>query len=90
METMATGKPIVCTKVHGNNDSVAPNMNGYLCEIDDFEAMEEYVIKLYRNKELRIEMGLYGRKMIENEYCTEAINFKLLNIYKELIDTGRK
>lgn len=90
MEAMATGKPIVCTNVRGNNDLVAPNMNGYLCEIDDFEAMAEYVIKLYRNKELRIEMGLYGRKMIENEYCTEAINFKLLNIYKGLIDNDLK
>ena len=39
MEAMGTGKPIVCTNVRGNNDLVVPNMNGYLCEIDDFEAM---------------------------------------------------
>ncbi len=46
------------------------------------EAMEEYVIKLYRNKGLRIEMGLYGRKMIENGYCTEAINFNYYPVIK--------
>src|SRR5699024_6893695 len=86
MEAMATGKPIVCTNVRGNDDLVVPNRNGYLCEIDDFEAMAKYVVNLYSNKELRLEMGLYGRKMIENEYCTDAINAKLLSIYGVLCD----
>lgn len=85
MEAMAEGKPIVCTKVRGNEDLVIPGENGYLCNVNDVEAMADYILQLSMDREKRMKMGAKSRRMIEGEYCTEVINEKLLCIYKKLL-----
>ncbi len=85
MEAMAEGKPIVCTKVRGNEDLVIQGENGYLCNVNDIEAMADYILQLNMDREKRIKMGAKSRSMIEEEYCTEVINEKLLQIYKKIL-----
>lgn len=86
MEAMAEGKPIVCTKVRGNEDLVIPGENGYLCRVDDVKTMTQNIMELYKNKKRRSEMGDKSRKIIEKEYSTNTINAKLLAIYESLCD----
>ena len=41
---------------------------GYLVSVDDYEMMAVYMLKLYRDKKLRNEIGLNGRKRVESFY----------------------
>ena len=53
--------------------------------MNDVEAMSDYILQLIMDREKRMKMGAKSRSMIEEEYCTEVINEKLLCIYKNLL-----
>lgn len=60
MEAMASGLPIICSDIRGNNDLVEDKVNGFLCNcnsIDDFrEAIERLIRIILKNKEKNIDM----------------------------------
>lgn len=89
MEAMAVGKPVIATRVRGNEDLVEEGYNGYLCALEDEKAMAEAMIRLYEDRELLAVMGENSRKKIA-EYGRECVNEKLYRVYEEMLgETGR-
>lgn len=68
LEAMAIGRPIITTNAPGCKECVEDSFNGYLVPIRSTHHLIEAMLKLAKNPELRIEMGLNSRKLAEKKY----------------------
>jgi glycosyltransferase involved in cell wall biosynthesis len=84
LQYMATGRPVVIAPVGMNNDLVQSGENGFLARSDD-----EWVAALERlatSRELRIRMGLAGRRTVEQGYSAEVVSTIFANAVRTTID----
>lgn len=85
IQYMACGLPVVASPVGVNTRIVEHGVNGFLAESQD--EWDHAFRTLIANPELRIQMGMAGRKKVEREYCLQVTAPRLLQI---IIDTIRK
>lgn len=88
MEAQATGLPVVSTDVGGVSEIVADGMSGYIVPPHDVQALTEKLERLIRNPETWPEMGLYGNKIVEENYNVRELNRKLVEEYYSLISSN--
>lgn len=62
IEAMAAGLPIVSSDVGGVSDIVKNEVNGFLFNKDDDEALEKILINYLNNKSLIENQGIYNKK----------------------------
>lgn len=85
MECMAAGKPVVASSVGGVPEIVIDGVNGYLVPPCDYEETARRIMDLLSDPEKAREMGLAGRKMIEEQLNMKSSVLKLMKIYEESI-----
>ena len=83
MEAMYSGLPDIVTDCRGNRDLIEDKENGYVIEVNDEEILYNRIMELYRNKDLRIEMGNKGIQMIK-DYEIENVIKELKEIYESI------
>jgi len=84
-EAMATALPLIFTY---NSGAVARDgVEGIQIPVRDVDALAAAIDRLYRDPELRHEMGRAGRKRAE-EYTWEAAGQRLLAAYREALRRG--
>jgi glycosyltransferase involved in cell wall biosynthesis len=83
-EAMATGKPVIATKVGGNVDQIIDGYNGFLVPPRDPEAIARRILELLENPEKAKEMGKKARQLAEEKFDIEIRVKKLVRLYKEL------
>lgn len=76
VESMLTKNPVVATKNRGHRELVRHGENGYLVNVDDVQAMYEYVKKLIEDEAHRTKMGEYAEQF--------AQEFRFVSVKKEL------
>ncbi len=64
VEAMATGKPVLTTRVGGIRDIIIHRNNGLLVEPHDIESMAEYIDELIRDKDFALRLGNEGKKSL--------------------------
>lgn len=89
MEAQAVGLPVVTTHVGSIYQVVVDGKSGFLVPEKDSDALAEKIYYLIKNPELRYEMGLYGRRHIENNYDVKRLNLQLDKIYRNLIQESK-
>jgi len=57
VEEMFCGLPVVASQNRGHKEIVMHGINGYLFPLNNKNLFQEYILKLYSNKELRFELG---------------------------------
>ncbi len=86
LEAMATGVPLVSTKVGMAPEIIKQNFNGFIAEIDNVDQIYHYALKIIEDKNLRKKIINNGLKVITS-YSWEKIAKKYYyKIYKELLD----
>lgn len=86
LEAMATGLPVVATRVGGNPEVVVDGSTGFLVPPKDPVCMAEKLFQLVRNRTLRDEMGIQGRRRVLEKFSlTETVR-----AYEELYYTVLK
>jgi len=68
IQYMASGLPVIASPVGVNRKIVKHGINGFLANTED--EWRQSINALMNDENLRYEMGLNGRKLIEEEYCT--------------------
>ncbi len=84
MEYMALSKPVIATDAGGTNELVQNNISGFLVN-NDKSVIVKHIINLLDNPNLRIEMGLKGRDIIENGFTIDEMGEGFLNFYKSVV-----
>ncbi len=89
LEAMAMGKPVIATDVGGNAEAVIHNETGIIIPPDDSDSLAEAILKLYRDPELRLEMGKKGRKRVEQEFPMEKMIKEHERLYEEIFSNKK-
>lgn len=86
-EAMAAGIPILTSNRGGNPEVIEEGKNGFI--IEAFENPNKYaseIIKLLDDKQLRDEIGRYGRELAEKKYGWDNVVHNLLRVYKSVVE----
>jgi glycosyltransferase involved in cell wall biosynthesis len=83
IEAMSLGKPVLC---YMREDLLRGNPRAKDCPIVSAnpDNLKENLIKLIKDKELRIELGKRGRKYIEKYHTKDYIGSQMDKIYRKL------
>ena len=81
LEALAVGKVILSTDIRGNNELVKDGENGYLFDINDDRALEDFISKLAScSEEFFRNASITSKKMFE-KYELNNVNKALIKVY---------
>ncbi len=81
---MAFSKPIIATGV--SDFFVKPNVNGYLIEPNNIEAMKNSLIELINDKEKRESFGNKSYEIVKEKSDITNYGKVIYNLYKEILN----
>ena len=81
---MASGKPVISTEVGAIPEIVDNDKTGIIVPPRDSKAFADAILKLVEDKEVRIKMGMEGRKKAERGYDWDTIVERYEMIYESL------
>jgi len=82
LQYYSVGVPVVCTPVGVNRDIVQDGVNGYWAENED--QWEGRLLKLIEDERLRREMGLKGRRIVEEGYSLKVNASRILDVIRNV------
>lgn len=88
LEAAAHSRPIVATDVPGCREIARHGHNAFLVPVDDPGPLAGALTVLARDPALRRRLGAAGRAMVENEFSSDLIGRKIVDLYDRLL--GRK
>lgn len=82
MEACSTGKPIICTRIHGCMELVREGMNGYTVPTHDGKALAAAMLKyISLSEEEKLKMSAAARSIAERDFSIESVIEK----YKKIV-----
>jgi glycosyltransferase involved in cell wall biosynthesis len=87
LEAMATGIPVIATRVGGNADLVEDDRTGRLVDAGDWNAMAEHIVAYASDSNRTARHGQAARKRAEQEFGLDAMVQNYVSLYDRL--TGR-
>lgn len=88
MEAMATGVPVVATRVGGITDIVSEGESGFTVPPEDPGLLANRIELLLRNPERRRSMGAEGRRLVERRFNSAANVPRMLGLMKRAVDAA--
>ena len=85
LECMAAKKPIVATNVGGIPEAVIDSVNGYLVQPKDPSSMAKAIIELIEKPDKARQMGMEGRRILEQNFSMHIITGKLNQLYESAL-----
>lgn len=88
LQYMALGVPTICSPVGVNSTIIKDGENGYLAD-GTVEWVEKLKLMLH-SPELRRNIGMAGRKTVEDEYSAKVIAPKVLEIFRSVATAAKR
>jgi sugar transferase (PEP-CTERM/EpsH1 system associated) len=85
LEAMASGLPVIATRVGGNPELVADGVTGMLYDPGDEGALEAAILRYVAEPRLRREHGLAARRRAIEHFSLEAMVERYGQLYEELL-----
>ena len=86
LEALASGLPVIATKVGAVTKLVFPNQTGILVRPREAKDLAAALISLIEDPELRVRLGQNGRSLVRNEYSSSVMSQRYLRLYEELLN----
>ena len=85
LEAMASGKPVVATRVGGNPEIVSDGVTGFLVPARDPEQMASKMLALLRNRRLAKQFGEEGRRTTYENFNLNKMADSYQKIYESAL-----
>jgi glycosyltransferase involved in cell wall biosynthesis len=85
LEAMACAVPVVSTNIGGPSETVLDGITGYLVPPRDSSALADWVIRLLESRTLRENMGLSGRRRVEEHFSLSLCVARVEQVYCDLL-----
>jgi glycosyltransferase involved in cell wall biosynthesis len=85
IEALATGRPVVATRVGGVPDVIREGEDGFLVEVGDVEALAERLARLASDPGLRARMGAGARTRVVARYSVDRLVDDVDRLYRALL-----
>jgi len=85
LEAMATGLPIVATRVGGNPELVKEGVNGRLIDAKDFKSLGNALSKMIDDSEATATMARASLRRIQEEFSWNKMVNNYLSVYDKLL-----
>lgn len=82
LEAMASGLPVIATRIAGNEELVLDGETGVLVPIESAEAVEEALRRLLADGSERQRLGRAGRERVEKDYAWQ----RAANLYQSILE----
>ena len=86
LEAMASGLPVVSTRVSGSNESVVESNAGIVVDVGQMEQLSEAIVRLAVKPELRLQMGKNARIAVIKKYSIGEITHRYETLYHGLLN----
>jgi glycosyltransferase involved in cell wall biosynthesis len=90
IEAMATGVPVIASKVGGMTGIVEVGKTGLLFKSGDAKALAEAIMLLLQNQQLRLSMGEASRQRVLNYFSWDKVTESLLVNYYRILEVTEK
>jgi len=88
IESQASSKIIIATKIGGALETIIDGKTGFLVDPFDHNELAEIIDKvLTMQKDKTDEMGIMGRKNVEDNFSNNLMCQKTIDIYKKIINS---
>ena len=84
LDAMASGKPVVATRVGGIPEVVRDGETGILVSPRDHDAMADAVVRLLKDERLRRRMGAAGESVANAHFSAERMVEETLEVYQRV------
>jgi glycosyltransferase involved in cell wall biosynthesis len=84
LEAMAAGLPVITTRVGGISDIVEDNVNGYLINPGDIEAMKNRLFLLLSHQDIRERFGKANKLKAKEFFDVKVIANQLYDLYSSI------
>ncbi|WP_320171998.1 glycosyltransferase [Maridesulfovibrio sp.] len=84
LEAFDAGLATVCTDAGGTPELIRDGINGFLCKVEDVDALATAMGRLIEDGELRKQMGRINRKIVRTYLSSAAKAQALLRVYCSL------
>jgi glycosyltransferase involved in cell wall biosynthesis len=88
LEAMATGLPVIASRVGGNPELVQEGISGLLFPAADVDALTRALATLIDEPSLRRDMGLAAEARIRNSFNWQRTVDSYLGLYDKLLFPG--
>lgn len=85
LEAMASGRPVIGTRVGGVPAEVKDGQTGFLIDAADERQLAERIMYFIDNPEDARMMGACGRKLAEEEFSVVKLTERLLQVYQSVL-----
>ena len=90
LEAMASGLPVIATRVGGNPELVEHGQTGTLVPPRDPAAMAEAIRRYLRDPEKLVQEGYASRRSAEEKFSIESMVNSYIAIYDEVLENQRR
>ena len=89
LEAMSAGAPVVATCVGGIPDAIEDEIDGFLIEPGDIDALADRIMRLIGDPGLRETFTARAKRKVVERFSPEKVLAQLENLYRELGATPR-
>ncbi len=90
LEAMASGLPVVSTRVSGSTEIVEETGAGILVDVGRMDLLSDALNQLAQDASLREKMGNAGRAVIKNKHSIEQVATAHLELYRDILISARQ
>jgi N-acetyl-alpha-D-glucosaminyl L-malate synthase BshA len=89
LEAMACEVPVIASRVGGLPELIDDGRTGFLCDMDDVDAMAERAIRVIRDPALGRQIGSAAAASVADRFCTDRVVPMYEALYQRVIDSRR-
>ena len=84
LEAMASGLPVVATRIAGNEELVVDAVTGYLIDVENSIDLQAALRRLLGDPALRTRMGASGRRWVQEQYSWQNTAGQYLSLFEKI------